>query len=227
MQSYFFRHRAWLWPVIFVVLLTPFTPAIDIAISRHFFYMSQPPAFHSSPFETFMYDYGIVPGQLLFAVGAVMLFLACFFKRYKSWFSGALLLVLTLAIGSGLISHVLLKDHWGRPRPKQVIEFGGAQEFRPYYEPNIFAQPEPSKSFPCGHCTMGFYFFSLALVGYHYKKRWLLLGGVAIALGLGLALSWTRIVQGGHFFSDTLFAALIMWLTAYLCSLVLFEDRSS
>ena len=67
-----------------------------------------------------------------------------------------------MVVGAGFIVHTALKDHWGRPRPKQIIAFGGEQTFRPFYSPNFFHQPEPSKSFPCGHCTMGFYFFAVA-----------------------------------------------------------------
>ena len=51
-----------------------------------------------------------------------------------------------MAIGVGLFTHILLKDHWGRPRPKQVTQFGGTQEFHPFYKPNFFDQPQPSRA---------------------------------------------------------------------------------
>lgn len=217
LKDYLFNHRAWLWPIIALALITPFTPAIDLALSRYYFTSSSEPGFHSTSFDLFMYEYGVVPGFIMLAVSAVMLFMACFFKKWRKWYASSLILVLTLSIGSGLISHAIFKDHWGRPRPKQVIEFGGKQEFRPYYYPNIFHQPEPSKSFPCGHCTMGFYFFALALIGYRNGNKKLFLGALAFAIILGIALSKARIAQGGHFFSHTLASALIMWLTAYTC----------
>ncbi|MEI8365133.1 MAG: phosphatase PAP2 family protein [Parachlamydiaceae bacterium] len=225
MKAYFFRHRAWLWPLIAMGLITPFTPALDMALTHHAFESSQPPGFHSSPFATFMYEYGLIPGQLLFITSGIMLFLSCFFKRWRRWYPASLILVLTLAIGSGLITHGILKDHWGRPRPKQVIEFGGSQPFRPYYKPNFFTKPEPSKSFACGHCSMGFYFFALALVGRRYNMQWLFISALAIALALGVALSIARIQQGGHFLSDTLASALIMWLTAYTCNYWIKDDE--
>lgn len=64
---------------------------------------------------------------------------------------------------------------------------------------------------------MGFYFFSLALVArrLNYNKTfWIAL---ALALSLGILLSLARIAQGGHFVSDTLVSALVMWLSAYAC----------
>ena len=47
----------------------------------------------------------------------------------------ALFLVLTLALGPGLLANTLLKDHWGRSRPIDVIEFGGADPFTPWWNP--------------------------------------------------------------------------------------------
>jgi lipid A 4'-phosphatase len=124
-----------------------------------------------------------------------------------------------------LIIHGVLKDHWGRPRPRQVIEFGGLQSFRSYYEPNIGHQPEPSKSFACGHASLGYYFFALALLGIIYRLRWLFWLGMGLAWGLGILLSLARIAQGGHFLSDTLASALIMWLVAWGLAYFLFAKQ--
>jgi lipid A 4'-phosphatase len=225
MKSFFLNQKAWLWPLLCLAIITPFTPFFDLTIS-HFFY--QPSlGFQSNSFYDFLFNYGTLPGKLLFGVSAIALFLSCFFKKWKQWHAPTLVLALTLLIGGGLIVHQILKDHWGRPRPKQVVEFGGMQPFRPYYKPNFFDQPEPSKGFSCGHCTMGFYFFAPALVARRlgYKKIFWL--SLTIAFGLGIALSLARIAQGGHFFSDTLVSALIMWLTAYLCDQCLADTKGS
>jgi len=214
MIAFFIDQRAWLWPLISLALFTPFSSEIDLAIANYFY--QENGHFPSNDFYTFMFNYGVLPTQLVF-VAASLIFLGSYvLTKWKKWRSASLLMILTLAIGSGLITHALLKDHWGRPRPKQVIEFGGSQAFRPYYRPNFFHQPEPSKSFSCGHCTMGFYFFALALVGRLLNKRWLFWLGLLLAFGLGSILSWTRMAQGGHFFSDTLASAIVMWLTAYI-----------
>lgn len=224
MHSFFFKQKAWLWPLLFLLVITPFTYDLDLAISNFFFQPSQ--SFSSNIFFSFLYNYGLIPAQLVFFIAAIVLFLACFFKKWKKWHAPALVLVLSLLIGGGLIVHEILKDHWGRPRPKQTVEFGGTQPFRPFYKPNILHQPEPSKSFPCGHCTMGFYFFSLALVAkrLNYKKTFWI--SLVIALGLGISLSLARIAQGGHFFSDTLVSAIIMWLSAYLCDYWVFPQKT-
>src|SRR5215472_17500693 len=43
-------------------------------------------------------------------------------------------LILTIAIGPGLIVNLGLKDHWGRPRPYQTEDFNGQSPFQPWYE---------------------------------------------------------------------------------------------
>lgn len=212
-KTFFIKEKGWLWPILFVAFFTPWSAQVDLAIA-HYFYDGNG-HFSNHPFYLWMFDYGVLPAKLLCA-GALILFLGSFvIKRWQRWRATALAFVLILAVGAGLITHVILKDHWGRPRPKQVVEFGGSQAFRPYYEPNFFHQPQPSKSFPCGHCTMGFYFFSVALLGKRLGSQKLYVAGMVLAIALGGLLSWTRMAQGGHFFSDTLISALIMWLTAY------------
>lgn len=212
-KTFFLEQKVWLWPLLAFILITPFTPYLDLTIALAFYQNNQ---FVEEGFYPFIYKYGIIPAQFVFII-AIAIYLGSFFSaKLKDWRHFALVMILTLAVGAGLITHVLLKDHWGRPRPKQVIEFGGTQPFRPYYQPNFFHQPQPSKSFPCGHCTMGFYFFAVALIGWRLENKSLFYGGLVTALFLGLLLSIARMSQGGHFLSDTLAGALVMWLTAYV-----------
>lgn len=225
MKTFYKDNWLWLAPVILMLLITPFTPYLDLAITRYVYNINQ--GFPPNGFYTFMYEYGPLPADIT-VICAIAVFIASLIsKKLKIWQRPALSLILTLAIGSGLIVHVFLKDQWGRPRPKQVIEFGGSQPFRPYYEPNFFHQPEPSKSFPCGHCSVGFFFFALAFLGRSMGSRLLFWTGVILAVVLGVSLSVTRIAQGGHFLSDTLMSALIMWLTAYVCNRLLLGKTST
>jgi lipid A 4'-phosphatase len=211
LQPYFF----FLLPLLGILLLAPFTPALDLSISHSFY--DKWGYFKSNAFYDFLTHYMVSPAMTLAVVALLMYLLSFIVFSLKKFREPCLVLVLTIVLGAGFITHNLLKDHWGRPRPKQVIEFNGKQEFRPFYIPNFFHQPEPSKSFPCGHCTMGFYFFALALILRRggYEALFYLTFIFALVLGFGLGLA--RIAQGGHFFSDVLFSAFIMWITAYTC----------
>lgn len=202
-------HLWWLLPVLAMIILTPFTPQIDLAASSWFY---QDGHFSQDGFFTFFYEYAIIPGQLAGVIAAFTLTLSYFLPSLQRWRGPLLAVLLTMVLGAGFIVHTVLKDHWGRPRPKQVEQFGGSQAFRPWYKPNFFHQPEPSRSFPCGHCTMGFFFFSAAFAlkrtGHRNWSTFFLI----YAFGMGILLGLARIAQGGHFVSDVLMSGLILWI---------------
>jgi lipid A 4'-phosphatase len=214
MKSFFLKYQFYFWPLLFLILITPFTPYLDLLITRHFYTPDK--GFVSNQIYNFFYAYGFIPADAIGILALLVFMIGFFIPSWKKVRAPALILLLSLLLGAGLIVHGL-KDHWGRPRPKQVIEFGGNQSFRPYYLPN-FNQTIPSKSFPCGHCSTGFYFFCFTFIGYKEKSRFIFWLGLFLALGLGSLLSLARIAQGGHFFSDVLFSALIMWFVAYECT---------
>jgi len=215
-----YKNRSWLFPLLLLVAITPFASRLDLAFARAFYTDGQ---FMSGPFLSFMFDYAIFPAWSVAVLSLAVVVLSYVSSFWKKWHNVALLLVLSLVIGAGFVTHVLLKDHWGRPRPKQVIEFGGTQEFRPYYSPNFTHQPEPSKSFPCGHCSMGYYFFALVLVGRRLNSKTVVYAGWTLALGLGTLLGAVRMMQGGHFFSDVLVSAIIMWEVALAMEILAFD----
>ncbi len=210
---HFKRHIRWLLPLIIWLCITPFTPRIDLALS-HYFYSDSTKHFASNAFYQWVYNYGAWPGLFLAVSALVVLILSFFIHAWQKWRSSALLLVLTCAIGSGLVVHAILKENWGRPRPRQITEFGGQLNFRPYYVPYFAKQPEKTKSFPSGHSSMGFYFLVLVVLGYTLKNKSLIYMGAICTLLFGTLLSLTRVAQGGHFFSDVLFSGLIMWWCA-------------
>jgi lipid A 4'-phosphatase len=218
MDQSFYRNTLfldWAIPLILLAIIAPFTPEIDLALARYFYDPVQK-SFSNHPFFSFFYDWGVLAGQI-FGIAALCIFLLSFLvQRIAKWRRPALYIGLTIAIGAGLITHAVFKDHWKRPRPKQVEEFGGTEAFRAFYQPNLTAEGN-FKSFVSGHATMGFCFFALAILGRRYGNKRLFYAGLFLALALGGGLSLTRIAQGGHFFSDTLAAACLMWITAATC----------
>jgi lipid A 4'-phosphatase len=113
-------------------------------------------------------------------------------------------------LGPGLMVNLVLKDNWGRPRPRQTIEFGAHRNYEPPFSPSFKCRK--CYSFVSGHASVGFYFFSFALLS--RKRRWLLLPAIA-----GITIGITRIAQGAHFFSDVLFSGWVVWF----CSLLLYH----
>lgn len=124
----------------------------------------------------------------------------------------AIYLLLALLLGPGLTVNSLFKSEWGRARPVNVTEFGGARQYSPPLKPA--ANCEYNCSFVSGHASMGFYFISLAWI--FNRKRWLIIGTT-----IGATVGFGRILQGGHFFSDIIFAFWSVYLTCALLAWLL------
>lgn len=214
--------HTWIIPLVVLLVVAYLSAFIDMPIEKYFYDPSTETSFTENSLIDFIYRWGVFPAQVV-GVGSLIVLLLSYVKAsWKAWRKPALLLVLTMAVGAGFITHTLLKDQWGRPRPRQVIELGGDKEFRPIYSPNFFQRE--NKSFPSGHATMGFYFFTFIFLGRRLSKPWLVYLGVALSIILGTALGLTRMAQGGHFFSDIIASGVVMWLTALVFDWVLFSD---
>ncbi len=126
------------------------------------------------------------------------------------WRRRAASLLLVSALGSALIINGVLKEHWGRARPVQVSEFGGAKHFSPALWPSD--QCTHNCSFVSGHAASGFVLMAVGLMGpAAVRRRWL-----GIGLALGALASLARVMQGGHFLSDTLFSGWALWATGWV-----------
>lgn len=153
----------------------------------------------------FLYDYGEIPPFLL-ATAALALYVAVKLGKAKPQYAkSCLVVILTVALGPGLLVNGILKPYWGRPRPADIKAMGGTQEYRKVWMP---AGVSGGKSFPCGHCSMGFSLASgAAFYPFHpVLSVCALAGGIAYGALLGV----TRIIQGGHFPTDVLWAGILM-----------------
>lgn len=208
------RHLCWLLPLIALVLFAPFSTAIDLNTSG-FFYRGD--EFTVNGFTQLMYRWGNLPGQLVGGCAVLVWLATCCTARWQRWRKASAAIALTFLIGPGLLVNGAFKELWGRPRPREVVQFGGKQEFRPFYKPLFHRVGFGNKSFPSGHVSMGFFFFILALVGRREGMPWLTYLAYYLAFQLGLLLALARIAQGGHFVSDCLCAAILMWWVSLAC----------
>lgn len=220
----FKKHSLWLTPLLLLLFITPFSSQLDLTIAK-MAYSTNPECdgFFSTPFFDFVYIWGVVPAQAICFVAAIMLIASIWAESLRKYRSICLLLSVTLCLGSGFITNVVLKEHWGRPRPRQIVDFGGNEPFRAYYQPVLSSTPVPMRSFPSGHSTCGFYFFCFYFIGKRLSRPLLARFGIVSGLALGAVLSVARIIQGGHFMTDILISAIIMWLTCYLVDYLIFQ----
>jgi len=122
-----------------------------------------------------------------------------------------LFLVLSLGLGPGLLVNGVFKEWWGRARPSDIQHFGGEATFTPAWM--ITDQCATNCSFVSGHAAMGFWVIAFALLVPRPGRR----AAVVAALLFGAVVGGARIVVGGHFLSDVIFAgimtiALTVWL---------------
>ena len=129
-----------------------------------------------------------------------------------------LFVLLVLALGPGLVVNTVFKDHWGRARPSQVVDFGGNQTFT--------AAPLPANacekncSFVSGHAAAGFGLLAFSFLARDRRRR-RFVGASAVAAGSAIGLA--RMAQGAHFLSDVVFAGLIVCGIAWLVAWILLE----
>lgn len=169
----------------------------------------------------FLYEYGVIPIYLT-AVGSLLLLTGgIFFKRVLFLRGIALYFLFFALIGPCIIVNAVLKDHWGRPRPRQVDIFGGTKRHLHVWEKGPGGE---GKSFPCGHAAAGFFLFSPYFVLRRRNPRTATLF-LALGIGYGTLMGIGRMAQGGHFLTDVIGAGVIDYMVGLTLSGVLGLDR--
>lgn len=196
-------------------------PQIDLAVSAFFFknghfYLAK------APIIKFIYDYA----PLLAVLTGIFAFFSSIYMtiqktdvlfgfRKKIY----IFMVLAILIGPALIVNVVLKENFGRARPKDIVEFGGTKKFtRPL---SISNQCETNCSFVSGHSSTGFYFCAVALIFFGRKKKLVFWAGIVLGTVIGLI----RIIAGAHFASDIYFSFVAVYLSALLLHYWMFLDE--
>ncbi len=200
--------------VMAVIFVTQ--PQLDLAVSGLFYADGQWTTWRDSLFVQILYR-GVPPlGQGILLALAVLFGLS-FLRRFASLEPrrlGCAFLLASALIGQGLLVDQGLKNHLGRARPSQITEFGGDKRFTPAFA--VSDQCSKNCSFASGHVAASAFLMGFGWLGTRRQhRRWL----VASLLGAA-TMGLVRILQGGHFLSDVVFAwfatYLSFWLSAWL-----------
>jgi lipid A 4'-phosphatase len=124
--------------------------------------------------------------------------------------NAVLFLLWSLVLGPGLLVNLILKDHWGRPRPSMVAAFGGGSPYVPVWEVSDFCSR--NCSFVGGEPSSAAWLVGVALI---LPGRWRL-PAVIVAAVYALLVGLNRIAFGGHFLSDVLLAYGLTFLVMAL-----------
>jgi membrane-associated PAP2 superfamily phosphatase len=123
----------------------------------------------------------------------------------------------SFALGPGLVVNAILKDHWGRARPRDLLAFGGHDTFSPVWW--ISDQCRNNCSFASGEAGSAFWLVAIVFL---VPATWRL-PAAAASLTVALVVSFARLAAGGHFLSDILTAWLLVFLVILVCRAVILE----
>lgn len=186
---------------------------IDTHIAGYFYKTGQ--GFYLKNNEIVVMCFRLVP--IITTLFGVFCFLYLIYIKYEGkpiLKSYVLYLLMAVILGPGLTVNGLLKEHCGRARPCQILEFGGDKAFT--CPMRITNECESNCSFTSGHAAMGYYFTSLSYVVPPPYQGIIFIVGILLGSLIGVG----RMIQGGHFLSDVIFSGLIIITINHLCFLI-------
>jgi lipid A 4'-phosphatase len=123
----------------------------------------------------------------------------------------------TLVLAPGVLANTVLKEHWARPRPIEVREFYGKDQFVPWWDPR--GSCDQNCSFISGESAGAFWTLAPAALA----PPQLRVAAYAAALVFGTAVGAMRIAVGGHFFTDVVFSGVFTFLIIWVAYGLLFR----
>jgi membrane-associated PAP2 superfamily phosphatase len=130
-------------------------------------------------------------------------------------------LLVTILLSAIVLSNIVFKTYWGRPRPVTVTQFEGKLNFVPWWDPRG-ACPK-NCSFFSGEGVTAFWTYAPAALA---PPQWRPLAYVA-ATAFGLATGGLRMAFGGHFTTDVLFSGSVAFLVVWLAYAFIFRWPST
>ncbi|MCC8398588.1 MAG: phosphatase PAP2 family protein [Rickettsia endosymbiont of Labidopullus appendiculatus] len=199
-----------------ILLLTVLFPNFDVNFSKLFYDNKDGFIYRDNNIVLLLFE--IIPILTILLLIITSLYLFYLIVKYKTFnrliISGGFYIILSTAIGPGLLVNCIFKEHFGRARPVQIKDFNGSKNFTRAF--SISNECVHNCSFPSGHAAMGYSLTSLSYIApFIYFSR---IYNIALIFGSLVGLS--RILMGGHFLSDVLascFFVLIINHLLYLC----------
>jgi lipid A 4'-phosphatase len=222
--------RATFFVLVILGIVTGFVfaadPALDLQVAAFFRDVAARPEVQPL-FRIIEVVRGLGPVAIIAATAPAVLTLAIKAFRPKRWARApmssraALFLVLSLNIGPGLLVNGLLKEGWGRPRPRMVTEFGGDHAFRPWWDPR--GTCDSNCSFVSGETSSAVWMTAPAMLA---PPPWRSVA-LGAALLYGAAVATMRLLASGHFLSDVIFAGIFTGLVIWTVHGMLYRWSST
>lgn len=196
-------------------------PSLDLSASAPFASEEGGFPLRTVPALTFLREIGMQVPYLVLTAYVLSLLLPIVFPAIRPFADARRIIaaILVFALGPGLVANVILKEFWDRPRPVQVVEFGGNWTFRPWYDPS--GECHRNCSFVSGEGASATALVAAALALPPPFRTPAVVAASVFAIGV----SGLRLAFGGHFLSDLLFAALFTLLIAWGAFRLMLDPR--
>ncbi len=191
-----------------LILFLTVSPAFDLYVSSLFYISESQFILQSFHLTSLVFRKILIPIILIYLL--VLPLISKYLKVNKLFFgynfsiNEILLIWFSQIVSLLIVVNLLLKNYWGRARPNDIVEFGGNELFTPWYK--ISEGCLSNCSFVSGDASVG---FGMIILYFITKKAFFL----KISMLCGLSLGIIRIIAGGHFMSDILFAAIFVSLS--------------
>ena len=196
---------------VFTTIIISIGSSLDIYFSKIFYYGNQQFFLQSFDLISILTRKFFLSIILIYILALPILSLSLPIKKIYFNFDfrlkNILFIYASLIINLLLVVNLILKNFWGRARPNDILELGGAEHFTPWYE---FSNACLTNcSFVSGDASVGFSLIVLYFITKDKRFVW-------ASLFSGIFIGFVRILEGGHFFSDVLLAGFIIFVLTFL-----------
>jgi len=214
--------------LLLVTLLFRFSD-LDMTIQAYFYSPHYEGGFnqYAQPWY-FLYEYGGLPTVCVGVVSALLLLASFFWRRVRGSRRAALFTLLLLLVGPCLVANLIFKSHWGRPRPRHLLVFNpesSSPKTSMVFAPvGVAGGAGSNSSFPSGHASAAFF---LIFPFFLLRRRRPAMAWLALAGGIvyGGVVGLGRIVQGGHFATDVIWALAFVYFSGLVLYYLMGLDK--
>ena len=194
----------------FLAIFLSVGSSVDIYLSRLFYFGNNQFVLQNYYYTTIFIRKIILPSIVIYVfilpIFSFYLPIKKLYLRYEFKFRDILFLWLIGIFNLGIVVNLFLKNIWGRARPGDILQLGGKENFTPWFQ--ISDACASNCSFVSGDAAVGF-----SLIAFYFLTKRIVYFWLSLFFGFGIGL--IRIMEGGHFVSDIVMAAMILYLSYY------------
>ena len=195
---------------LFLAIFLSVGSSVDIYFSHLFYFGNNQFLLQSYYYITIFIRKIILPSIVIYIY--ILPIFSLFFPikklylKYEFKFRDILFLWLISIFNLVIVVNLFFKNIWGRARPGDILQLGGKENFTPWFQ--ISDACASNCSFVSGDAAVGFSFIALYFLTNRIVFFW---SSLFFGFGIGLV----RIMEGGHFISDVVMAAMVLYLSYY------------